>query len=159
VIPGTQRHELFNFWLLMLPSIHLLLFAVGGLVSRWSPYGLSPIFCVDLPFSLPLFMRDDWGTVLVVGILGTGWWYFVGRIGWMSHHNQITRVGSILGAALILFMCSVDAILIRGQAEGWIHDERFSSPVIVVYGIAIALVAGGILSSLASAVASFKRKV
>lgn len=76
----------------------------------------------------------------------------------MSHRNQITGVGSTLGAALIVFMCGVELMLMRGQVEGWIHDERFSSSVIVVYGIAVALLAGGILSGLASAVAAFNGK-
>jgi hypothetical protein len=63
-----------------------------------------------------------------------------------------------LGAALILFMCGTDAMLIRGQVEGWTHDKRFSAPVIAVYGIAIALLAGGVVSGLASALATFKAK-
>jgi hypothetical protein len=142
--------------LFILPATHVLLLAAGGLVSLWSPYGLSPLFCVDLPISLPLVSRDDWGTVLVVGVLSTAWWYFVGRIGWMSRKHQLSRLGSTLGAALILFMCGVEVVLIRGQIQGWRNDERFSFSVIVVYAMAGALLAGGFVSGLVSAIAALQ---
>jgi hypothetical protein len=115
---------------IVLPSIHLVLFLFTMITG--GRYG-NPFFCVDLPLSLPLVARDDARTILVVGILGTAWWYFIGQIGWSSKQRTISRVASGLGAFLVL----VD---------------------VAVYIVALGLLTGGIMSGIYAAGAASRSR-
>jgi len=141
----------------LLPGLHLIAFIFGSILSLRSPYGLSPLFCVDLPISLPLVGRDDWPTVTVVGLLGTAWWYFIGRVGWMSSRGMISRGASVGGALVILLTCGIGSYALVSQASGWTRDERFSLAVIINYCMAGLLLVGGFRSGITSAISALNR--
>src|SRR5262249_8923363 len=63
---------------IVLASIHLALFLIALLSG--DRFG-NAFFCVDFPISLPLVLTYKTSTLVVVGLLGTGWWYFIGQIG------------------------------------------------------------------------------
>lgn len=158
-VPAADRdHRAFDLQLIILPAVHAFLFILAGLVSLWSPFGLSPVFCVDLPISLPLVAREDLRTVLLVAILGTGWWYFIGRIGWLSRRGRISTLGSMLNALVIVFVCGIGTIAIVGQFSQSFHDERFSLAVIGLYALAGMLLLGGWFTALTCAMAALRIK-
>jgi len=134
--------------LTVLPAAHAVLFVVGWLSQ--SPFGLSPVFCVDLPFSLPLVARDDWKTVVTVGIIGTTWWLLVGTLGWATRNRKISRVTSAVGAAVVLLTCGIGFVAIYGQLSdgSMVHDDRFTVAVMAIYGLACVLLTGGLLSAI-----------
>jgi hypothetical protein len=73
---------------LILSGWHVVLFLVTALFGEKIASGGNPLFCVDLPVSLPLVGRDDAATVIVVGALATAWWYFVGQIGLAARRGK-----------------------------------------------------------------------
>jgi len=68
----------------ILAATHLALFLITMFSGLKTASGGNPLFCVDLPVSLPLVGHDDTWTVVAVGILATIWWFFIGQVGWLS---------------------------------------------------------------------------
>jgi hypothetical protein len=69
---------------LVLPALHLGLCVAtkAELLASEGSWGWFPVFFVNFPFSvllLPLLKIAD--PLLVFGILGTAWWYLIGRLG------------------------------------------------------------------------------
>jgi len=142
---------------MILPSLHAVLFGLAAVVDKGSPYGYSPVFCVDVPVSLPMVARDNWQTLLAVAILGTIWWYAIGSLGWAVWNHKLSRALGALCAALVFLTCYADLMLMVGQVQGWRDDPRFTGPVIAVYALALLLLAGGATSAVAASVGVVKR--
>lgn len=158
-VPSARReNDPLNLQLIILPATHVVLFIVAALVSLRSPFGLGPVFCADLPISLPLVARDDWPTVFLVGVLGTAWWFFVGKFGQAARQHRIGSLGAGLGAILIFLTCVAGATAMEGQISQSIHDERFSFMVIALFMIAGLLLVGGFANAAISAMAAFTGK-
>jgi hypothetical protein len=126
--------------LIVLPAIHIALFAMTTITGEKTASGGNPLVCVELPISLPLIATDRWPPVLIVGILATTWWYFIAQIGWSSARRRISRVGAGLGAILVVFMCLIDATMMLTELGCCISQQpNFSAIDGVIYVLAIAL--------------------
>jgi len=156
-----------NLALVILPAIHVLMFVVGTWASVRYRMNLSPASMADFPVSVPLLVQAGSASVLLVGVLGTAWWYFIARIGWDSWRGRISRVGSALGALLLIFVCAVGtfaivsqvAALVSGHSKvAQVNDIWFSAGVTAVYLMSITLLLGGWLSAAVSLAAPFKKK-
>src|SRR5690348_7249714 len=93
----------------VLAVIHILLFTVTMVSKGQTASEGNPLFCVDLPMSLPLVARDDNGTMAGVGILLTGWWYLVGHLGTSSFLGKMSRARSGVSALIVLGICAFDS--------------------------------------------------
>ncbi len=131
----------------VLPAIHIVLFAVTAIVGEKAATGGNPLFCVDLPISLPLVARDDSPTVIIVGILATAWWYFIGQIGWSSKKGRISRIGSGLGAILIAFSVTGGSYAMISEYFLISREPNFNAIDVGIYFLAGLLLAGGVISA------------
>ena len=114
--------------------------------------GGNPLFCVDLPMSLPLVASDKSTTMIIVGLLATGWWYFIAQIGWSSTQKWISRTAAGAGAVLIVFMCVIESVWMFREFGCCIsHDPNLSVVDGIIYVLAITLLWGGIMSAVYSA--------
>jgi hypothetical protein len=131
----------------VLAATHLALFLITMLSGLKTASGGNPLFCVDLPVSLPLVGRDDTWTIVGVGILATIWWFFIGQVGWLSKQGRISRTVSAVGAALTLLICAADAYAMISQFVLISREPDFSTIDVVIYMFAAALLAGGLISA------------
>jgi hypothetical protein len=138
----------------VLPAIHIVLFAVAAIVGEKAATDGNPLFCVDLPISLPLVARDDSPTVAIVGILATAWWYFAAQIGWSSKKGRISRISSGLGAILIAFSATVGSYAMISEFFLISREPNFNAVDVGIYSLAVLLLSGGILSAAYSAMAA-----
>jgi len=74
----------------ILASLHAVLFLTTEAFGERIASGGNPLFCVDIPTSLPLVASDSAPTLIVVGILATAWWYFVGAVARESWRGKIS---------------------------------------------------------------------
>jgi|HubBroStandDraft_6_1064221.scaffolds.fasta_scaffold10838_5 hypothetical protein len=140
----------------VLAATHLVLFLITMLSGLKTASGGNPLFCVDLPVSLPLVGHDDTWTVVAVGILATIWWFFIGQVGWLSKVGKISRTSSAVGAGLTLLICAADAYAMISQFVLISREPDFSTIDVVIYMFAAALLAGGLISAGYAARAVFK---
>lgn len=152
-----KHDKLFLFRLpIILSAIHLVLFLITMLSGLKTASGGNPLFCVDLPMSLPLVGRDDTWTVVAVGILATIWWFFIGQVGWLSRQGKISRTVSAAGAGVVLLICAAAAYAMISQFVLISREPDFSTIDTVIYMFAAALLAGGLISAGYAARATFK---
>ena len=134
-------------WLpIVLSAIH-----IGLLVMTFSfektASGGNPFFCVDLPWSIVLFPEGHGSRILLVGILATAQWYFIGYIGWSSRPCRMSREGSVVGAFFLPLICAFDSHAMLSQFGLIVREPTFSAVDVVIYILAVALVFGGFLSA------------
>jgi len=144
-----RRHSLA---LIVLPAIHILLFAL--LLADSATMGASAALWTDLPISLPLVARDDLATEVGVGILATGWWFFGGWVGWSSKKCLISRTASALGAGLVLFTGGIGGYALTSGFLQFPRDQRLSPQDVLMYLLAAALLGGGLIAAVHSAIAA-----
>jgi hypothetical protein len=115
--------------------------------------GIDP-FCVIFMWSV----TGNVGLFVVFAVLGTGWWYFIGRIGWASKERKISRVGSALGAVLVSFTAyfetGMSGVIVRQD----LRDGGLSTAVILQYVFVGLLCLGAWLSAICSFVAVLRRR-
>ena len=107
----------------------------------------NPFVWVATPFSLPLIAQNDTGTVVTIGLLATLWWYFIGLIGSSSARGKLSRTGSALGTALILFFCVIDAVGMFSELRSIRRDTQLTVADDLIYILATTLLAGGVISA------------
>jgi hypothetical protein len=138
--------------LAVLPLIHVLLVLLSMFLSVNTPGGAYyRLFGVD-PLSAMVLMVYD-GTPAVIGfilILGTGWWYFLGRIGWESSQGRLSRFGAGLGALLTLFFGATGVLLTKGVINEDIQERTLSTAAIIQYVLVGLLCIGAFVSALYS---------
>jgi hypothetical protein len=140
----------------VLPAIYILFCAVTAIAGEKAATGGNPFICVSLPFSLSLVARDDAPTVGVVAILATAWWYFIAQIGWSSKQGRVSRSSSGLGAILIGFIIIVDSVLMISESFLLSRLPNFNAVDVVIYSLAVLLLAGGLISAAYSAMAAIR---
>jgi hypothetical protein len=138
---------------LVLASIHLALFLVALLSG--GRYG-NAFFCVDIPISLPMVLSYKTSTLVVVGLLGTVWWYFIGQIGRSSKEGKMSGLGCRFGAILILLICSIDFLAHVWESFFILRATESTILDVAVYFLAALLLSGGAVSGIA-AKAAFRR--
>jgi hypothetical protein len=156
-MPGARFHLAA---LAALPLIHVLLVILSMILSVHTPGGAYfRLFGVD-PLSAMAMMVYD-GTATVIGfilILGTGWWYFLGRIGWESSHGRLSRFGAGLGALLTLFFGATGVILTKGVITEDIQEGTLSAGAIFQYVLVGLLCVGAFVAAGRAATHALRRK-
>lgn len=76
-----------------LPIIYSTLFMVTLVSGEKTASDGNPFVCVSLPWSLPLIATANTAPFVIVGVLATAWWYFIGYIGGIASTNKLTRAG------------------------------------------------------------------
>lgn len=88
----------------ILLALHFSLFLTTEFFGDKIASGGNPLFCVDLPVSLPLVASDSTSRVIVVGIMATTWWYFIGKIASEAWRGKVSRIISVAGALLLFLL-------------------------------------------------------
>jgi hypothetical protein len=135
--------------LVVLPLIHALLVILSMILSVHTPGGAYyRLFGADPLSAMALMVYD--GTPAVIGfilILGTGWWYFLGRIGWESSQGRLSRFGAGLGALLTLFFGATGVILSKGVINEDIREGTLSAGAISQYVLVGLLCVGAFVAA------------
>jgi hypothetical protein len=133
----------------LLSGTHVLLFLATIFSNGKSASYGQPLFCVDLPISLPFVVRDDLGTTVMVGIVATGWWYLAGMIGSLRVSGSTGRMMIAAGGAVLLpIVCAVDAYALLTQGRTVMRDATFGAVDVLIYVFAAGLLSGGFLSAI-----------
>lgn len=129
---------------LILPVLHIILFLTTEAFGEGIASGGNPLFCVDLPVSAPLMASDSTATVVVVGILATAWWYFVGKIACEAWRGKLRRPISVAGALLLFLLGAVASFAMISEFRLISQEPNFGGKDIVVYVLAVTLLLGGL---------------
>lgn len=143
----------------LLSGTHIILFLITVVSNHIAASNGNPLFCVDLPFSLPLVARDDAWTTVIVGIIATVWWYFAGMIGSLRVNGQTGRMIIAAGGAVFLpIICAVDAYALLNQGRTILRNSAFGALDVLIYLLAAGLLSGGLLSAIYAGTSCDERK-
>ena len=143
--------------LLILPAVHGFLIVLTAWLQSRTNWGYYRLIGVDF-LAVPLAMCCGDPSGLLFGIflvIGTTWWYFIGRIGWESKQGRIGRVTAGLAALLALLFALVGTV---GSAVIFRHDFRdraLSAAIGLQYVCAGILCMGAFVSTFYSVRAVF----
>ena len=153
----TKRHNWFSARYLILPGIYVATIAVTAVISVATPVGAYyRIIGICPPAASVGMVFDNLG--VLVGtflLLGTPWWYLVGRIGWDGYEHRRSFVGSVGGAAIALLTCFISGVMTYGT---FIHDGNggtFRVGIIAQYWLVGLLCLGSLASMLCALQAAF----
>lgn len=134
----------------ILPGIYLSLILLTAALSAKTPGGTYYRIWGICPPVASLGMIFENATVLVVAFLliGTPWWYWVGRIGWDSYGRRRGGSEATRGAIFALFTCLVSTAMTLGVYKSDIRDGAFKSAAIAQYWMVSLLCLGAFLSGL-----------
>lgn len=141
-----------------LPALYFALFLATLLSGDKTASGGNPFVCVSLPFSLPLVASDATTLEVIVGVLATAWWLFIGYIGHLGSAGKLSRSGATLGAGLITLMCVVDGMLMTSEFMLLSREPTFGFIDAIIYTLAVMLLFGGLISAGYSGRAAFTRQ-
>lgn len=130
-----------------LPALHVVLFLTTEAFGDKIATGGNPLFCVDLPVSLPLVASDSTPTVVVVGILATAWWYFVGKIACEAWRGKVSRMISVAGALLLFLLGAIGSFAMISEFRLISQEPNFGSKDVVIYVLAVTLLLGNFVGA------------
>jgi hypothetical protein len=151
MLPAKDIWKLPSRLPIVLPSIHVALAVITLVSGEGTASGGNPLFCMELPISLPLVARDDTATVITVAVVATVWWYFIVQIARSTWQGKTSRAGSGLGALLMFAVCAVDSLLMGSEFFLISREPNFSWVDSAIYIVAVALLSGGLISATCSA--------
>lgn len=131
----------------VLPALHLLLFFTTEFFGDKIASGGNPLFCVDLPVSLPLVASDSTARVIVVGIVATIWWYFVGKIASEAWQGKVSPMISAGGSLLLCLLGGVGSFAMISEFRLISQEPNFGNKDFVVYTLAAVLLIGEFASA------------
>lgn len=140
----------------VLPALHVLFFLTTEFFGDKIASGGNPLFCVDLPVSLPLVASDSTPRIIVVGILATAWWYFVGKVASEASQGNLSRMISVAGGLLLLLLGAVGAFAMISEFRLISQEPSFGSKDVIVYLLAVILLVGGFLCAGYAIVSGFR---
>ncbi|MGB8731823.1 MAG: hypothetical protein WCC99_11305 [Candidatus Sulfotelmatobacter sp.] len=126
-----------------LPALHVVLFLTTEALAT----GGNPLFCVNLPVSLPLVASDSSATVVIVGILATAWWYFVGKIACEAWRGKVSRMISVAGALLLFLLGAIGSFAMISEFRLISQEPNFGSKDVVIYVLAVTLLLGNFVGA------------
>jgi hypothetical protein len=126
----------------VLPALHIVLFLTTEFFGEKIASGGNPLFCADLPVSLPLVASDSTPTLVVVGILATAWWYFVGKIASEAWQGKVSRIISVAGGLLLFLLGAAGSFAMISEFRLISQEPNFGSKDVAVYVLACALLVG-----------------
>ena len=144
---ALKKNEWYSPRYLILPGIHVVVVALTAALSPGTPGGAYYRIIGLCPPAMSVGMVFD-NAAVVVGaflLLGTPWWYTVGRIGWDSHERRPGIMTSLGGAAIALLTCFVSSGMTRDVFR---RDGPFTTAMIAQYWLAVLLCLGSLISML-----------
>lgn len=141
------RDEWYSPRYLILPGIYVVTVVLTTALSPGTPGGAYYRIIGLCPPAGSVGMAFD-NAAVVVGaflLLGTPWWYMVGRIGWDSHERRRGFLTSLGGAAIALFTCFVSTAMTR---EVFRRDGPFTTAMTAQYWLVALLCLGSLISML-----------
>ena len=141
-----------------LPSLYFVLLVVTLSTGEKTASGGNPLFCLSLPWSLPLVASSETTIAVVVGLFATVWWWFMDHIGYSGYSGKLGRAGAVLGAALILSMCVIEAALMGSEFRLISKEPSFGGIDGAIYTLAVVLLLGGLVSATHAGLGAFRRR-
>jgi hypothetical protein len=134
----------------ILPGIYVATIVLTTTLSAKTPGGAYYRIFGICPAVASLGMVFDNAVVLVGAFLlvGTPWWYLVGRIGWDSYDRRHGVLPPTVGAVFALFTCFISTAMTVGAYRGDIHDGAFRNAAIAQYWLVSLLCLGALVSML-----------
>lgn len=155
----TRRRDWLRARYLLLPAIYVVAVVLTAMTSISKPGGTYYRIIGICPPAGSVGMVSENMFVLVGAflLLGTPWWYAIGRIGWDSRQRNTTLGRSLRGAAISLLTCLVSG--------GWTHDTYLhdhdparSIGMVAQYWLVSLLCLGAFISMGFSIQAAFTRE-
>ena len=139
---------LFRNQYLVLPGVYLIAVFLTTALSVRTPGGAYyRILSLCPPVaSLGMVVDNDLVIVTAFLLLGTPWWYLVGRIGWDVHQRRRSFVSPVVGAVIALFTCFVSTGMTLDPLKQDIHDGALKSGAVSQYLLVALLCIGALLS-------------
>jgi hypothetical protein len=111
---GTNK-DLFRIQYLLVPGIYIVAVFFTTALSLNTPGGAYyRIWSLCPPvgiLGMAMAIDDDVAIVAAFLLLGTPWWYLVGRIGWDAHKRRRSFLRPAVGAMVALFTCFVSTTM------------------------------------------------
>jgi len=147
---------------LVLPGVYVIAVFLTMALSVRTPGGAYyRILSLCPPVaSLGMVVDNDLVMVSAFLLLGTPWWYLVGRIGWDGRERKRSFVSPVVGALIALFTCFVSTGMALDPLKQDIHDGVLKSGAVLQYLLVALLCIGALLSvflAIAATVRSFKQ--
>jgi hypothetical protein len=139
---------LFRNQYLILPAIYVIAVFLTIALSASTPGGAYyRILSLCPPVaSLGMVVENDGVIVAAFLLLGTPWWYLVGRIGWDGHERRRSFVSPVVGALIALFTCFVSTGMTIDPLKQDIHYGALRSGAVSQYLLVALLCVGALLS-------------
>jgi hypothetical protein len=147
-VNGSMDKGLFRNQHLILPAIYVIAVFLTTALSASTPGGAYyRILSLCPPVaSLGMVVENDGVIVAAFLLLGTPWWYLVGRIGWDGHERRRSFVSPVVGALIALFTCFVSTGMTIDPLKQDIHDGSLRSGAVSQYLLVALLCVGALLS-------------
>lgn len=141
--------RLFRNRYLILPGIYVVAVFLTAALSASTPGGAYYRILSLCPPVAALGMVVDNDLVLVTAflLLGTPWWYWVGRIGWDGYERRRSVVRPAIGAPIALFTCVVSAGMTVDPLKQDIHEGVLKAAAVSQYLLVALLCLGALLSA------------
>ncbi len=146
--------------LFILPGLHFFLVILSMILSINTPGGTYfRMLGADPVVAAAMMVYDGMG-VIVVGLLlfGTGWWFFIGWIGWASVKRRIGRLVSVL---CVLFAAFFGVVGI-GLSIETLRSDDFRSLIpmagAILQYVCVALLCAGVFVSAGFALVAVMRE-
>jgi hypothetical protein len=130
----------------ILPALHVLLCALAGFLEMRRQDAWFRMIGIDPPcFVIIWWMTDQFRAFAFFLILGTAWWYAVGRLTWASNNRRFGGPGSTLTTlfALVVVWAGISGTV--GAIQQEVADGTLSVWVVIQYALIALLCVGAIL--------------
>jgi hypothetical protein len=152
----AKRDNSFSPPFLALPGLYLCCILVTALLSIRMPGGAYyRVFGICPPVAALGMVFDN--AALIIGafvVVGTPWWYLVGRIGGSGLGRQPSLVSPLAGAAIAIFTCFVSTSISFGVFKEDMQEHDMDAGAIVQYALIFLLCLGALAAALYSLAAT-----
>jgi hypothetical protein len=155
-VNSATSDERFRTQYLILPGIYVATIFLTAALSLGTPGGAYyRIWGICPPVaSLGMVVDNDAVIVGAFLLLGTPWWYLVGRIGRDGHERRRGLLRPTVGAVIALFTCFISSAMTLDPVREDIRDNALKSAAIAQYSLVALLCVGALLGILFAVVAA-----
>jgi hypothetical protein len=149
-VKTPKRNEWYSRRYLICPGIYVVIVVLTTVLSLKTPGGAYCRIIGLCPLAGSVGMVFDNAAVIVAAflLLGTPWWYMVGRISWDSHEGRRGFLTSLGGVAIALFTCFISSAMTRQVFRQDSHSGRFTTAMIAQYWLVALLCLWSLVSTL-----------
>jgi hypothetical protein len=151
-----KSDEPFGILSLVLPGVYVGTILLTTVLSIGTPGGAYYRVFGVCPLVASIGMVYD-STSVIVGaflVVGTPWWYLVGRIGLSGYRRARGPLSAAVGVAIAGFTCFVTGSMTSGVFKQDIRDSAVKGWVIAQYWLVALLCFGALVSGVFSLVAA-----